>query len=227
VNPFRYRGYYYDWETRYYYLQTRYYDPETGRFLNSDSTEYLDPETIHGCNLYAYGLNNPVMYTDETGQIAITTIMTILTIVTSVIIGGISGYVDAVEKGEDIATGIISGIVSSGLLAVASTLTLGGAVILSLGAGAASYAIHILGNEKDFSVEDMLASVVTTTVQGVASFGLTAYCGGKNLSVIETLGVKIIESPMNMMIGVLSDALQGEETTGSLIIDLLGGFIPY
>ena len=26
-NPFRYRGYYYDRETGFYYLQSRYYDP--------------------------------------------------------------------------------------------------------------------------------------------------------------------------------------------------------
>ena len=30
VNPYRYRGYYYDTETNLYYLKTRYYDPETG-----------------------------------------------------------------------------------------------------------------------------------------------------------------------------------------------------
>ena len=28
-NPFRYRGYYYDTETKLYYLQSRYYNPET------------------------------------------------------------------------------------------------------------------------------------------------------------------------------------------------------
>jgi RHS repeat-associated protein len=28
VNPIRYRGYYYDTETGYYYLQSRYYNPE-------------------------------------------------------------------------------------------------------------------------------------------------------------------------------------------------------
>ena len=33
VNPLRYRGYYYDTETGFYYLQSRYYDPMTGRFL--------------------------------------------------------------------------------------------------------------------------------------------------------------------------------------------------
>ena len=36
INPIRYRGYYYDNETGFYFLQSRYYDPETGRFLNAD-----------------------------------------------------------------------------------------------------------------------------------------------------------------------------------------------
>lgn len=67
INPFRYRGYYYDTETSLYYLMSRYYDPETGRFISADSIEYLDPETLGGLNLYAYCGNNPVMMTDETG----------------------------------------------------------------------------------------------------------------------------------------------------------------
>ena len=37
INPIRYRGYYYDTETGFYYLQSRYYDPTTKRFLNVDS----------------------------------------------------------------------------------------------------------------------------------------------------------------------------------------------
>ena len=66
--PFRYRGYYYDQETRLYYLQSRYYDPATGRFISPDSIEYLDPAVIHGLNLYAYCGNNPVNYSDDTGH---------------------------------------------------------------------------------------------------------------------------------------------------------------
>ncbi len=31
ANPFRYRSYFYDTDTRLYYLKTRYYDPEVGR----------------------------------------------------------------------------------------------------------------------------------------------------------------------------------------------------
>ena len=67
LNPFRYRGYYFDEDMKLYYLQSRYYDPETGRFINADDVSYLDPETIHGLNLYAYCLNNPINYLDDCG----------------------------------------------------------------------------------------------------------------------------------------------------------------
>ena len=33
TNPIRYRGYYYDTETRLYYLKSRYYDPAVKRFV--------------------------------------------------------------------------------------------------------------------------------------------------------------------------------------------------
>ena len=65
LNPFRYRGYFYDAETGLYFLKTRYYDPETGRFITIDDISYIDPETINGLNLYAYCGNNPVMRTDK------------------------------------------------------------------------------------------------------------------------------------------------------------------
>ncbi len=67
LNPFRYRGYYYDTETKLYFLKTRYYDSEIGRFMTIDGVEYLDPESINGLNLYAYCGNNPVMAVDPNG----------------------------------------------------------------------------------------------------------------------------------------------------------------
>ena len=60
VNPYRYRGYYFDTESALYYLQTRYYDPETGRFISPDNTAYLDPESFTGLNLYAYCGNDRI-----------------------------------------------------------------------------------------------------------------------------------------------------------------------
>ena len=67
INPFRYRGYYYDTETGYYYLQSRYYNPEWGRFLSPDAFSYIDNSTRLGFNAYIYCTNNPVMFVDPTG----------------------------------------------------------------------------------------------------------------------------------------------------------------
>ena len=47
-NPIRYRGYYYDQDTKLYYLNTRYYSPEWRRFISPDDTAYLDSETPNG-----------------------------------------------------------------------------------------------------------------------------------------------------------------------------------
>ena len=67
VNPFLYRGYYYDAETGLYYLNSRYYDPQTGRFLNADSS--LNPGTgLNGMNLFAYCSNNPPNMADLSGH---------------------------------------------------------------------------------------------------------------------------------------------------------------
>lgn len=68
LNPFRYRGYYYDSETNLYYCNSRYYSPEICRWISPDSLEYLDPEKINGLNLYLYCQNNPVMCLDVSGH---------------------------------------------------------------------------------------------------------------------------------------------------------------
>ena len=67
-NPLRYRGYYYDVETKLYYLQSRYYDPETCRFINADSLLVAGDDYIQGVNMFAYCQNNPVMYSDPSGR---------------------------------------------------------------------------------------------------------------------------------------------------------------
>ncbi|MGM9970827.1 MAG: RHS repeat-associated core domain-containing protein [Anaeroplasmataceae bacterium] len=71
INPIRYRSYYYDLETKLYYLESRYYNPEMYRFISPDSVDYLDYEIIGGLDLYAYCNNNPVMYYDPMGHSAI------------------------------------------------------------------------------------------------------------------------------------------------------------
>ena len=68
INPFRYRGYYYDAEVELYYLQSRYYNPEIGRFVNADSVEYLGAtESVLSFNIFPYCENGPVISSDKEG----------------------------------------------------------------------------------------------------------------------------------------------------------------
>ena len=69
-NPFRYRGYYYDTETGFYYLNSRYYDPVTGRLISMDDASVVtaSPTALTDKNLFAYCDNNPVMRVDNGGE---------------------------------------------------------------------------------------------------------------------------------------------------------------
>ena len=65
VNPLRYRGYFYDTETGFYYLNSRYYDPATRRFISADSI--IDERDFDSLNLYSYCGNDPVNRKDNGG----------------------------------------------------------------------------------------------------------------------------------------------------------------
>ena len=67
LNPFRYRGYYYDNETGLYYVNSRYYDPEVGRWINADGQLTIGDD-ITGLNLFVYCGNNPIMRVDSSGH---------------------------------------------------------------------------------------------------------------------------------------------------------------
>ena len=86
LNPFRYRGYYYDTETDLYYLNTRYYDPELGRFVNADSLDNIDTENLNGFNLYMYCADNPVNYFDPNGEF-------LFTLIASLVCTTVIGYI--------------------------------------------------------------------------------------------------------------------------------------
>ncbi len=66
INPIRYRGYYYDAETNWYYLESRYYNPEWCRFISPDSL-FVAGDAITGSNMYAYCNGDPVSNVDPSG----------------------------------------------------------------------------------------------------------------------------------------------------------------
>ncbi len=125
INPFRYRGYYWDQEFSLYYLQTRYYDPSLGRFISPDAISYIDPESVAGFNLYAYCGNNPIMGTDPSGTIVAIAVAAIIGAVIGTVVGATGGAITAASTGQNIFEGALIG-------------ALGGA-IMGAGAGAAGF----------------------------------------------------------------------------------------
>ena len=65
-NPIRYRSYYFDFETEWYFLNTRYYSPDMCRFINADG--YVQTgQSVLDKNMFSYCGNNPSSRIDEYG----------------------------------------------------------------------------------------------------------------------------------------------------------------
>ena len=173
------------------------YDPETGRFISQDLTEYADPEAINGLNLYAYCGNNPVMNVDPTGRIGLTFILVSMLI--GAIIGGVSAGVKASDDGLDakgIALAVLGGVILGA--AVSGSFALGGGAVSGLTllgktvsgfalfatatigtalASSAEYCLTELAYGKTPNLEGTLMSGVKGAFQGMFSFGFGALAG--------------------------------------------------
>ena len=114
INPFHYRGYYYDTETGLYYLNSRYYDPVTCRFLNADDILGANQDVL-SYNLFAYCSNNPINYIDPNGNMLMP------------IIGPLAGPTvsmigSVIKKIGSVIGSIISSIPSSSILGYSTTI---------------------------------------------------------------------------------------------------------
>lgn len=123
INPFRYRGYCFDSETKLYYLNSRYYDPEIGRFINADDIGILDTtkDVVNGLNLYAYCLNNPVNTSDECGNIPnwlkwlIGGVIIAAAVVATVVTGGAAAGTIAAAVHTIAVSALTTGAISAGI----------------------------------------------------------------------------------------------------------------
>ena len=156
INSIRYRSYYYDAETGFYYLQSRYYDPETGRFVSSDDTGYLGmEETLSSYNLFAYCGNNPVIGYDPEGAFSWSTFVSGL----SIAFVGITA----------IATVLTAGCAAPAL-AGALAVTSG---VMCVGFGAAemseAYSGHNVIRDDLMGGNDLVYNTVRNSAEAVAS----------------------------------------------------------
>ena len=173
INPIRYRSYYYDAETGWYYLQSRYYDPTVGRFISPDDPSLLGANgDLLSYNLYAYCSNNPVNYSDPTGE------SILLTMFVGGIIGGIisgsfaiynqvklHGWDSSQWDGLQILRSTLGGF-AAGFI---SAFPLGGwKVALLTGAGGSAFGGWVSG-----SVYDLDTALQAATIGAIAN--LIAY----------------------------------------------------
>ena len=132
LNPLRYRGYYYDAETGFYYLQSRYYDPAICRFINADTFATTDANGLLSANMFAYCENNPIMRTDESGELF------------AEIVGGIIGaFVSttsamvAGDTGPKLALAFIEGAISGAITRSTAGMIVNGVIAVVNGVIAA------------------------------------------------------------------------------------------
>ena len=136
---YKYTGKEQDDSTGLYFYEARYYDPVLGRFIQPDTIvpDPLGPQTL---NRYAYVLNNPLIYTDPSGNFACLGLcVTIVTIATKAAIGaaiGAAGNVAlAAITGGDLGNAAISGAITGAVFGAGGFGVIQGAI-----AGAASAA---------------------------------------------------------------------------------------
>ncbi|MCI0397129.1 MAG: DUF6531 domain-containing protein [Chloroflexi bacterium] len=87
ANNYLFTGEQYDAFTGLYYLRTRYYQPDLGRFLTMDGFAG-DPFTPQSLHKYGYAHNNPVNFTDPSGQFVAAISLAVTALVNGVVRSG-------------------------------------------------------------------------------------------------------------------------------------------
>lgn len=82
----RYRSYYYDTDSGFYYLQSRYYDPVTHRFINADGLVSTSTGVL-GYNMFACCNNNPVNCSDPSGRKWVKAVIAVVVVVAVILVG--------------------------------------------------------------------------------------------------------------------------------------------
>lgn len=173
-NPYRYRGYYFDIESGWYYLQSRYYNPEWGRFISPDHHNVLmaTPMGLTDKNLFAYCDNNPTMRIDENGEF--------WNIVAGAVIGaainiGVSYFTTVLSGGKyTLENAIVDGL--SGAVTGAFAATGLGAIAQGLVGMVTSGAASLLTDMLEGKKID-----VNRAINAAALGGLAGYIGGAGL----------------------------------------------
>ena len=171
INPLRYRGYYYDSETGFYYLQSRYYDPEIGRFINADSYASTDATGLLSTNMFAYCENDPVNKSDPSGEA-----FSLITIAVGATVGALVNAAGTalsnVAAGKDWNDGIGLALLSGAVFGAVSTISMNPAARLAISAvaSAAESVYDQVKNDGSVNLGRLTADVAVGTISGYKGY---------------------------------------------------------
>ncbi len=195
INPFRYKGYYYDNESGMYYCNSRYYVPEWCRWLTPDSPSFLQPESLNGMNLFAYCGNDPVNKVDASGNFPF---LIVAILVASTFIGATIGGIKAKKKME--TTGNYSADTPS--LEILKGIAIGATIGLAAGGAAIALGAVVKGAVwgmvlgKSLSTAMFLGTTATKAFAiGALAFDFTAFVAAPLIGV-KMEGIEI-DAPSN------------------------------
>ena len=217
INPFRFKGYYYDNESDMYYCQTRYLVPEWGRWLNPDNPSFLKFENINGMNLFAYCGNNPVMNVDPTG----TSFILLAAILLGAAFGALEGYVSAKTNDRDIGWGIalgalggaFMGLVTGGTSLLFGAEALAGQLMIvgmaGLVTGMSTEALNQVVNNEPINAGNIIAagisSMIVYSLSYAFSFGVSKGVAYDPVGTVAiTMGITMIIEPFMILLGLPS-----------------------
>ena len=125
VNPFRYRGYYYDVEIGLYYLQSRYYDPNVSRFINGDDPEQAVLSLgIYYTNIFSYCSNKAICNADHSGRAFFTALLVGFAI--GAIVSGVATVISNKKKGKNWYDGLAISMLAGGVGGAISCISIPG-----------------------------------------------------------------------------------------------------
>ena len=205
-NPLRYRGYFYDVETGFYYVSSRYYAPEVGRFISADTESVLfkDFENLIQYNLYAYCWNNPVNMMDAEGY------WPVQAFIIGAAFGGVFGGLSAITNGESVLAGVITGavvgattgwILASGLvtgvkIAVSGVVAAAGDIVNQACNLEENITIKNIEETVDWSsvVKTSVSAVIAAPISIITGYGIQSSLIGENSSITKKVADILLDT---------------------------------